>query len=425
MVYIEIYEQGKLPRQYALTGEPFVLGRSDSCDHTVKDPYISGRNTQVVLQAVVSDLGSRNGTWVGEEQIVEKAVAFGDIVKLGRDQNVAFRIGVSEGAPKTKTDAGEDGAAQGDRVAALQRELAERNLELTDVRRDLQAASARASLVDDLEGRVAELTTQLETRIRQVELLEGEIDKVVNAAVPVRESREATTAEVASLRGRIAELEAEVHTQRLAAEAQRAAPRVVASDATGLTVGDTLSWFIESGADLEPALVESVSAHPDLAANLGFALGKLYRFGRDVEKVVTRIAQEYRGAQLDQTMLPGIGGNLSRAVNGLLLKGGEERRRELDSYLQKTRVWWITCLTAPRQAVGEWYKEMLLRIAPSHIEREVSVSAIKKAVGLDADAYWKRYRSLMEDLTHDIAMDEIDRLTADLALKMAQREGVA
>lgn len=423
MVYIEIYEQGKLPRQYPLTGEPFVLGRSDTCDHTVKDPYISGRNTQVVLQAVVSDLGSRNGTWVGEEQIVEKPVAFGDMVKLGRDQNVAFRISAGEVGGPTKTDPGEAVVAAPDRVASLQQELAERNRELTDLRRDLTSANERAEVADELEGRVAELTTQLETRIRQVELLEAEIDKVVHAAVPVRESRDATTEEVSMLRGRVAELE-----QRLASlDAADARPPMASEAASGASQppGDTLDWFIQAGADLEPAIVEVVRSRPDLGSNLGFAFGKLYRFGRDVEKVVTRIAQEYRGAQLDQTMLPGMGGNLSRSVNGLLLKGGDERRQELDAYLQKTRVWWITCLTAPRQAVGEWYKELLLRIAPSHIEREVSVSAIKKAVGLDADAYWKRYRSLMDDLTHDIAMDEIDRLTAELAVKMAEREGVA
>lgn len=437
MVFIEIYEQGKLPSQHPLTSHAFVLGRSDECEYTVKDPYISGRNTKVQLQVVVSDLGSRNGTWLDEKQINEQTVVpFGNLVRLGRDQNVAFRVGMSEGGTQPGTDSGTMAEPDRERLAALQQELAERNRELSDLRRDLKLATEAAAHVGTLEEQVQQLERQLAERDRKPGTNFETLAAPPSGEVELPSGADADPdAEVVRLNARVKDLEeqlVDVLEERAAEEAARkAAPagepapaaRVVTVQDQG-AAAQALAAFMEGGSDLEPALVDTIKARDDLAVNLGYALGRLYRFGRDVEKVVTRIAQEYRGAQMDQTMLPGMGGNLSRSVNGLLLKGGEDRRRELDEYLQKTRVWWFSCLGAPRQAVGQWYKEVLLRISPSHIEKETSVSALKKAAGLDAAAYWKCYRSLMDDLTHDIAMDEIDGLTADLAVKMAEKEGV-
>lgn len=429
MVVIEICQRGELPRQVPLSSRPFILGRSDDTDFKVSDPFVSGRNTQVSLQVLVTDLGSRNGTWVGEEQIEEKAIGLGESVTLGREENVRFRVLIAEDASLPKTDAGgaSDGALQ-ERVTALQDELAERNRELGELRRMIdESGYGRANEDGEEESRVAQLERELEERDQQVARLRA-----------ASQASEGTAQELQVLRARVEELEDQIGD---AEEAARAAEARVAlgarsvttagesgGDSGGEVLEEALDAFLGNGADLEPALLQTILSRRDVAGDLGFALGKMYRFGRDVEKVVTRIAQQYRGGgDLDQTMLPGmagLGGNLSRSVNGLLLKGGADRRGELEEYLRKIRVWWYCLLASQPKAVAQWYENVLERISPQKIERETAVSGLAKLAGLETKMYWKQYRNLMEDLTHDIAMDEIENITAELAVKHAEKEGV-
>ena len=63
-----------------------VLGRRPGCAIQVVDPSVSGRHAEFVLDAdgvLVRDLGSTNGTKVGEERISEMRLAHGDVLHFG------------------------------------------------------------------------------------------------------------------------------------------------------------------------------------------------------------------------------------------------------------------------------------------------------------------------------------------------------
>lgn len=54
-------------------GKVYVIGRERSCDIPVPDPHVSRRHAEIRLlqdgQAVVSDLGSVNGLFAGDERV--------------------------------------------------------------------------------------------------------------------------------------------------------------------------------------------------------------------------------------------------------------------------------------------------------------------------------------------------------------------
>ncbi|HYV46438.1 MAG TPA: FHA domain-containing protein, partial [Myxococcaceae bacterium] len=79
-------------RRYELGAEA-VLGRSPSCEIPLDDVKVSRRHARIALadgKAVISDLGSRNGTTVNGEKIsAEITLAPGDQVQVG-DTNALF-----------------------------------------------------------------------------------------------------------------------------------------------------------------------------------------------------------------------------------------------------------------------------------------------------------------------------------------------
>jgi len=64
-----------------------VVGRSRDCDLTLDDPTVSGRHARLAWDAgkiVVEDLGSANGTFVGDERIERTQIRPGDDLRFGR-----------------------------------------------------------------------------------------------------------------------------------------------------------------------------------------------------------------------------------------------------------------------------------------------------------------------------------------------------
>lgn len=70
-----------------VTSKPITLGRSSSCDVTLKDGNVSGKHLQIELtvdqRVLVKDLGSTNGTYLNSSQITESAIMLDDVIQLG------------------------------------------------------------------------------------------------------------------------------------------------------------------------------------------------------------------------------------------------------------------------------------------------------------------------------------------------------
>jgi hypothetical protein len=65
---------------------PFVIGRSPTADLVIRDRRVSRRHAHIARTTegfMLADLGSTNGTWIGERRISQVEVAAGDRIALG------------------------------------------------------------------------------------------------------------------------------------------------------------------------------------------------------------------------------------------------------------------------------------------------------------------------------------------------------
>ncbi len=65
----------------------FVIGRSPSCNLTIKDPLVSRRHARITVGvdfAIIDDLGSRNGTLVNDEPVFDnRRLWHSDTIRIG------------------------------------------------------------------------------------------------------------------------------------------------------------------------------------------------------------------------------------------------------------------------------------------------------------------------------------------------------
>ncbi len=64
-----------------------VVGRSRDCDLVLRDPTVSGRHARLVWEndkILLEDLGSANGTFVGDKRVTRALIRPGDNVRFGR-----------------------------------------------------------------------------------------------------------------------------------------------------------------------------------------------------------------------------------------------------------------------------------------------------------------------------------------------------
>ncbi len=76
-----------LGRKYNLDSPSLVVGRSSKCDVQVDQESVSRAHSKIVNggRAIrIRDLGSTNGTYVNDEQVEERTLTDGDLIKIGR-----------------------------------------------------------------------------------------------------------------------------------------------------------------------------------------------------------------------------------------------------------------------------------------------------------------------------------------------------
>ncbi|MBX5483882.1 MAG: GGDEF domain-containing protein [Myxococcaceae bacterium] len=80
----------ELGRKYDLLDEKVVIGRSSKADIQIDQESVSRNHAQITIDRAtnrvhIADLGSTNGTWVNDEQILgEYQLRNGDLIKIGR-----------------------------------------------------------------------------------------------------------------------------------------------------------------------------------------------------------------------------------------------------------------------------------------------------------------------------------------------------
>ncbi len=261
----------------------------------------------------------------------------------------------------------------------------------------------------ELEKKVAELVKRAEApagtppsdaagggeRVRAIEKENHEL----------RASKADMLAELASLRERVAVAMVAAPKAPSAPSRPVEQPTGAASSAPALGVLRTLAEE-----DLE-------GARPLLDGDLlAFVAQEFFRFLRQVERVVTRMASDFIQLYDQQTILPDVSGNLRDLLAVVIEKGGEAAPRErLVGYLDEMRRWLVVALGANRRAAERFVEELRSDLSERGLTAERPISALKKMTG-GADAeLWSRACEYLKRLTADVVEERLQHLARTCA----------
>lgn len=467
MAYVEVIFPDRPSERFPLSEREGVIGRAQAADITIPVGYVSSRHTAIQLCALVKDLNSLNGTWVGEEQIAEHVLRDGEEFHFGEANGPKLRVHLAEGDLAGDTRPGatiqfSPGASAPpsspprDDAGKLERRVAELERERDALRQELAARGNEAASSEifsqpveeppdrsgDGDSRAEELATarrELEDLRTRVAAAEKERERLSAELTATREG-ESATAEASSddghaeadrllaeSRQQIVDLTAE--RDRLKSELDRrvAQPAVVAAADPDAAHALLVSFAAQREDDelSNPAILQTMKQREGFLSDAGFLLGKLFVFSRRVEKVVSETALAFRGGRAaagNATMLPAWQQSINRTVQGLLMQGGEDLEREFEEHLRKLGQWFMACFWAYKKGSSTWWQQTYEAIAPRTIQGRIKPHAWSKMVGGDYRKYWETYCELMADLTPDIVEDEIDENAAEVARKMIDGE---
>ena len=91
-------------KEIAVTGQTFVIGRGQECQLRPQSDAISRRHCEISITpdgVLVSDLGSKNGTWINGERLEPSGkLSDGDELRVGR---LEFQVVVADEAMAAET----------------------------------------------------------------------------------------------------------------------------------------------------------------------------------------------------------------------------------------------------------------------------------------------------------------------------------
>jgi pSer/pThr/pTyr-binding forkhead associated (FHA) protein len=104
MAKLVLTYQGVLLREFPLKGSAVTIGRTDKNDVRVDHPTVSSRHAQVEFSSegfILTDLGSRNGTFVNGRKVQRAVLRPNDWISVGNHvlvfkDSVADRRGQTE-----------------------------------------------------------------------------------------------------------------------------------------------------------------------------------------------------------------------------------------------------------------------------------------------------------------------------------------
>jgi pSer/pThr/pTyr-binding forkhead associated (FHA) protein len=164
MSIVIIIKQENNETSELLIDKEILLGRSRSCDFVIKDQNISGVHCKLEVdihgQLVLTDLESRNGTYINNEKILKSFVKVNDIVKIGNTtimidaeklSNVdLFIIGTSINLPVIKnTQPTKEAVIVSKEKSLLNKSIISLSKELSQKKRKVPAWMGNDPLIDE------------------------------------------------------------------------------------------------------------------------------------------------------------------------------------------------------------------------------------------------------------------------------------
>jgi pSer/pThr/pTyr-binding forkhead associated (FHA) protein len=107
MAKLVVLGEGQNSRSHELKIERTTIGRLDDNALQLPEQSVSSHHCEIILrgtEVVVKDLNSTNGTFINGEQITEKVLKPGQVLRLGK---VELRLEDGEGPPKPMKSLGQ------------------------------------------------------------------------------------------------------------------------------------------------------------------------------------------------------------------------------------------------------------------------------------------------------------------------------
>lgn len=411
MTELIIVDDTNTVRRFPILKDEVIIGRSEDSDVPIDDSLISRYHAKVVVSYTIKDMDSTNGIWkLGKRISQSKLTTEGDLF-LGKSNKYQIRIEpgakkevekeeapppepepepepepVSEPpAPEPKVDTEE--------IVALQKELGQRD-----------------QLINDMKTKYGQLKESCSLLEKKLEEMKDENRFLRSSLYP-----DAPQEEEEEIKFEIPELpDAPLPTQE---QPKKEKPTVTEAPPTDVGFLKKLIQVFVPPKDLPEILPQT--AETDLL----FALETLQKWGYDLERVTTRVAQMYSGVLAPmQTMLPEAQDNISSLMKAILTRGGAGAKEELESYLLRLRTWYVACLGGYKKAMERWCPKFLNDLSPSAIQKKHQYNAVLRFLGMADFFYWRDYKVFMRNMDVPTVIEEFEEYAAQAALEIANKD---
>lgn len=149
-----------------------------------------------------------------------------------------------------------------------------------------------------------------------------------------------------------------------------------------------------------------------------------FRFLRQVEKIVTRMAGGFIQLYQLRTVLPDVEGTMRGLVDEILDNPVErEPREDLVQYIEELRKWLVVSLGAHRQAAERFAEQLKNDLSERGLTTDAPIPAIKKIAGQGDAELWKRVSAYLLKLTPDNIDDRLEKLARAAAQEILRTTG--
>jgi adenylate cyclase len=199
LAYTLVFTDGETERRHTLGTGDTVVGRSPMCDLVLNDSSVSRWHVRLTVgrgQCLVTDIGSRNGTYLNGDQIEEAGLRDGDHLVLG-EVSLAVHCAASEQIVLTE---GDDLPNMG---SVVYRQVVETDSSVQNVSvdaprllkllSDISRTLVGTQPIDDVLGQVVDLAFDCTRATRVLLLLSDETGELVPRTVRHREGAGGST----------------------------------------------------------------------------------------------------------------------------------------------------------------------------------------------------------------------------------------
>jgi len=440
MAELIIVDDTEKVRRFPVRKDELIIGRCEDCDIQIDDAMISRYHAKVVVNYVIQDMDSTNGIWKRGKRVNKTAITPGEDLILGKSSKYQLRLEpgdnlatVPKPEPAQAAKPPEPPPVPEPVVEKPNKPPVEKPSENKPDQALLKDLKTKDAIIQEMKAKFEQLKDQcltleegntklndenrfLRTSLYPDEPVEEpeELKKLVIPELPTVDT--VVIKEESEVIPKPPPADKAVIEKETVETPQSTAPNAASGPADDLFLRKLINVYIPNF-DMSSTLTGSS------VEDLLYLVETLQKWGRDIERVTTRVAQTYSGILTPMsTMLPEAEHNITSIVKDLLTRGGSEPKEELEEYLLRLRTWYVACLGCYRKAMEKWCPEFLEKLSPNAIQKKKKYNFMINMMGLVDFFYWRDYKDTMRNVNVPTVIEEYEEYAAQAALEIANKD---